>query len=132
MKSHHPPRSLRVLAGTEQALTLLELVVVLAIMTILTALVTLAVRGIPDVARQRARATEYEIVLRAMDAYIAKDISTDPTATLSERAEADAAQISPGDGDAEFAKYLRSTTKYAYWWQVHGGGALTVTLHQVE
>ena len=114
----------------ERGFTLIELLVVLAIMAILVALV------VPDLARVLARAEETaknqekDAVQTAIDVYNTQDVAVEGAKTIGARAEGDAAVIKSADADAAvitsadtdvpFAKYLRGTTKYKYYWDENG------------
>ncbi len=114
----------------ERGFTLIELLVVLAIMAVLVALV------VPDLARVLARAEETakkqekNTVQTAIDFYNTQDVAVGDAKTIGARAEGDAAVIKSADADAAvsksadadvpFAKYLRGTTKYKYYWDENG------------
>ena len=124
----------RITVAKESGFTLIELLVVLAILGILVGLVTMNVTRVPGAARRRSLDVEKEIVEKAIAAYVTHDMIGQGTTDLSARPEGLADVIRPEDIDidAEFAKYLRGATKYAYWWEVDLDGKIAVTLNQVE
>jgi len=117
---------------SQEGFTLIEMLLVLAILGILVGIVAMNVADLPFLAGLRAQGFERRVVETAIDAYIASDVIDRGPAALSARSESNAATIGPGDSDAEFAKYLRRDTKYEYWWQVDTSDGVSVTLHQVE
>ena len=114
----------------ERGFTLIELLVVLAILATLVALV------VPDLTRVLARAEETaknqekDIVQLAIDVYNTQDVAVEDAAPIRARAVgnvavitsagADALVITSADTDVPFAKYLRDTTKYKYYWDENG------------
>ena len=108
----------------ERGFTLIELLVVLAILATLVALV------VPDLTRVLARAEETaknqekDIVQLAIDVYNTQDVAVDGEDAIGARIVGDVAVITSSDPDAPFAKYLRDTTKYTYYWGALGASLM--------
>jgi prepilin-type N-terminal cleavage/methylation domain-containing protein len=105
--------------------TLVELLVVLAIISILVGLVAINLGHILQAANERSQIYERHIVQTAVDTYNIHDVGGEGRAPIMERALP--SRIIIGETwDAPFAKYLQRDTKYRYQWD-EGGLNLAVS-----
>ena len=99
----------------EKGFTLVELLVVVAIMAVLIAVAVGSFTGLIGAGTTESKAFEKEAVQTAVDAYMAVQKVTSITARSS------AAVIDTSDSDAPFMTYLRSLpTTYTYTWTTAG------------
>jgi prepilin-type N-terminal cleavage/methylation domain-containing protein len=103
----------------QHGFTLIELLIVLAILGILVGIVAMSIGDLNATAVARGKASEREIVLTSMDAYVTQDVTAGPATMFDARAVA--ARIYVTDTATPFTKYLRRDTKYAYTWTVDAG-----------
>jgi len=100
----------------QRGFTIVELLLVLAILGILLGVVVYALTRVMGTVRLRGMLTERRTVETAVDAYVA--LNEEPA--IPPRAIP--AVINPGDADAPFAMYLSGSTKYRYRWYADGFG----------
>ncbi len=103
----------------EDGFTLVELLVTIAIVSILFGITTLTLSGVATKAQADMCDNEVFIVQSAIDIWNAANPGTPITAGVG----ADL-PIAPNQADAVFSAYLKTTTKGVYTWA--DGGALTV------
>jgi len=101
-----------------RGLTLIELLIVLAILGILVSIVTMSVGGLVNTSRTAGMDSELEIVETAIDIYNAQDRVVDPVGNPELTEQSSWVQCAPSA--TGFGKYLNSTTKYYYQWAVAG------------
>jgi len=100
----------------EEGFTLVELLVTIAIMGVLSGVVTMALNGLSTSATANTKATELDLVQTAADIYLAAGY---PITTITPRMLPKV--ITASDSDCEFKDFLRSLpTKYAYSWDADG------------
>ncbi len=112
---------------SEGGFTLVELLVVLAILAILVAVAVPNLAGLTGGARETAGDTELDNVRSAMDTLMAENQAV--TVTLREGTVTDAATVGPstsvtywqfdGDSAADFLR-LRATSTGLYYWNITG------------
>jgi prepilin-type N-terminal cleavage/methylation domain-containing protein len=95
----------------EDGFTLVELLVTIAILTMLFGIISMTLSGVADDAQTKACSAEYHVVKSAIEIYM----SENPGVGLSEGADT---TISNGDG--QFADYLRGSTTGLYSWTTDG------------
>jgi len=99
----------------KQGFTLVEMLVVLAIVGILASITALSVPRFAAEADRRGVESESATILAAIDSYNTQDVAVQEAALIPARIEP--AQIGPADADAPFAKYLQDRgSRYAYTW----------------
>jgi len=81
--------------GRQSGFSLIELLIVLAILGILVGVVAMSVTNIVATAKERGMRAEKEIVMRAMEAYIAQDIAVDGAAPIGAHWEYDVLAMGP-------------------------------------
>ena len=101
-----------------RGLTLIELLIVLAILGILVSIVTMSVGGLVSRSRTTGMASELEIVETAIDIYNAQDRLVDPIGNPDLSAQSSWVQCTPST--TGFGQYLKRTTKYYYQWTARG------------
>ena len=101
-----------------RGLTLIELLIVLAILGILVSIVTMNVGGLVYRTRTTGMDSELEIVETAFDIYNAQDRVVDPAGNPELIAQASWVQCAPSA--TGFGQYLKRTTKYYYQWTAAG------------
>ena len=108
-------RGRHMIRKAEKGFTLVELLVVVAIMAILIAVAVGNFGGLIGTGTTESKAFEKEAVQTAVDSYMAVNKYTNITARGS------AAVVAAADGDADFKTYLRSLpTTYTYSWTTAG------------
>jgi len=100
----------------EGGFTLVELLVTIAIMSVLFGIVALSLRGIGSDATTQAKAAELAVVQSAVDIYFAAETTAGTTITP----RTVAATIASTDSDAPFRTYMRLPTGYTYTWDTDG------------
>jgi len=102
----------------QEGFSLVELLIVLAILGILVGISALGVTGFMAHAEDRGMRVEEERVAHGVDAYLTQDVTVDGL-NLPPRVEP--AIIAASDVDAPFVRYLRRLpTRYAYAWTADG------------
>ena len=105
-------RLLRRIRRSNKGFTLVELLIVVAIIGVLAGVGMPRVTGLIGHGETEAKAAELATVQTAVDAHMAASGSS----TITARAEANAAVIADAD-NVDFESYLRSLpTTYTYWW----------------
>ncbi len=105
---------LRRLPKAESGFTLVELLVVVAIIIALAAVIIPSVASFASKGDEGAKAAEMENIQTAMDTYMADN----GTATVADNSTTATATMS---GSPDLSTYLRSsTTKYFYCWDTSG------------
>jgi type IV pilus assembly protein PilA len=119
--------------GSERGFTLVELLVVLAVLAILIAIVLPNLAGITGGARRTAAETEFDTVQTALDGMMSKyegisvlrqadgmQLDGDDTATITYIAGYDAVNQIDELGEREVNWTLRSPTHGYYSWEIDG------------
>lgn len=105
----------------QRAFTLLELVIVLAILSVLVAVVALSIGELPAIARWRAMQTEKGVVQAAIDAYNTQNVAVEGAPAIAASPVGQAVQPGP-DSQPDFGRYLKRMTAYYYTWEAGGEG----------
>ena len=110
-------RFLKRIGKGNKGFTLVELLIVVAIIGVLAGVVMANMTGLIGEGETEAKAAELTTVQTATDTYMIKTGNSIITA----RDVANAAVIASNDGDCDFKGYLRSLpTEYTYWWTAAG------------
>ncbi len=105
--------------------TLVEMLVVLAIIVVLIGLAVASASTYFDRTRGRSMRAEKEMVSQAIGVYNLSDAGDSGQALIAALVGADAVRIDPAAVDAPlFAKYLKTATKYFYAWENEGGNLI--------
>ncbi len=105
---------LMILFKQEDGFTLVELLVTIAALALLFGITSLTLSGVGANAQADACAAEYQVVKSAIEIYLAENPGVALTAGTD---------TTIGNGDGEFAEFLRGTTVGLYSW--NADGALT-------
>ena len=97
--------------------TLMEILIVVAILAVLAGIVSLGAGPILDRASQRAMRVEWEVVDKAMDAYNACISEAEALPTI---APCTTPSVITGSQSLTFRKNLRNDTTYYYLWEAGG------------
>lgn len=95
----------------ESGFTLVELLVTIAILSLLFGIVSLTLSGVGGNAQSEACTAEYHVVQSAIEIYMTENPDTELTPGTN-------TTISHGDG--QFAEHLRGTTEGLYSWTADG------------
>jgi prepilin-type N-terminal cleavage/methylation domain-containing protein len=101
----------------QRGFTLMELLIVLAILVVLAGIVSLGVGGLVDRTSRRAMRVEWEIVTKAMEAHNAQTADSKSAPTI---APCTTPSVITGSQSATFRQYLRHDTEYYYLWEADG------------
>ena len=101
----------------QRGFTLMELLIVLAILVVLAGIVSLGVGGIVDKTSRRAMRVEWEIVSKALEAYEAQTTESDSAPTI---APCPIPSVITGSQSLTFREYILNDTTYDYLWKAGG------------
>ena len=101
------------------AFTLMELLIVLAILGILVASVALHLQDLPEAAETRAMLLEKDQIQDAIDIYTSQHVIAGAEAPISALSGTLAVRVSPVS-QPSFGRYVRRQTKYFYDWDDDG------------
>jgi prepilin-type N-terminal cleavage/methylation domain-containing protein len=107
----------RFLHRNDEGYTLIELLIVIAIIAILVSIVSINVTGIMDQVNDVAIDAELQTVQLAVDRYNTWDVGVSGFTVITGNSPASKISIS---GGPVFAKYLSGQTKYCYTWGADG------------
>lgn len=99
--------------------TLVELLIVLAILAILVGIVAQNIGGLDAVAKWRAMQTEKGTLESAIEAYETQDVAVEGEDPIAASPGTDAVKVGP-DSPSSFGRYLRRETTYYYTWDTDG------------
>jgi prepilin-type N-terminal cleavage/methylation domain-containing protein len=107
----------RFLHRNDEGYTLIELLIVIAIIAILVSIVSINFTGIMDQVNGVAIEAELQSVQLAVDRYNTWDVGVNGSTAITSNSPASKISIS---GGPVFAKYLSGQTKYCYTWEAAG------------